>query len=803
MAQNPDQQARKLLQELEASYKRLGETNPFANFNVSSFNDANDAVKILNQGLKGVQQELSMLDDDLTSISAGFKNIVSSIRNTNTGLNLASKSFNTLSSLAQKLKNDQSGISQLSKKELVNLKDKIIQERQNLVTAREILNTKIASGEATQKDIDALGEINALLQGQDGLYRSLLANAKARLKEETNIENALGLGGAAVTGIEKTLQKMGMGGLANALGLDEVRKKMREVSEEVTDGGKKAATFSDKFKVLKSGIGEAGKQLISNLKDPLVIIGFLADRITKLFLDFDKSTGETAKNMGISYTQSVGLAKEFNSIAMTTNSTFVTTKSLSESYNQINQALGTNGKLSEDILVSQTKLVKQAGYSVEAATMLSKLSLATKKPTEDIAASFLGSAKALNIVNGTAINEKQLLEDISGLSKDTLATFANQPGKLAEAAYEARKLGLSLEKLKGTQSALLDIESSIAAEFEAEVLTGKQLNLEKARYFALTNDYAGLARELKAQDITRDSFSKMNVLQQEATAKAMGMTAETMGGMLMDQEAMSKLSGIDGDNAKEKFDNLVKQVGMEEAKKRLGDDTLASQMASTSIQERFTALTEKLQEAFVGIIGPVMEIVSPLMDLVSTVLPAINFLLAPLIEGFSIIGGAVTSFVNGLKEGNPLALTLAGILATISAKSIIAAISSIFSSLAQIPFGIGLPLAGIAVAGMVSLIGKSKSMKDGVIDPKKGPVVSGDFGTVQLNPKDSIVAGTNLMPDNKVRTSPSSPPQQSQSIDYDKMAQAMSRVKVQTNLDGVRVSSELQKAPLGIATRKI
>jgi uncharacterized membrane protein len=50
---------------------------------------------------------------------------------------------------------------------------------------------------------------------------------------------------------------------------------------------------------------------------------------------------------------------------------------------------------------------------------------------------------------------------------------------------------------------------------------------------------------------------------------------------------------------------------------------------------------------------------------------------------------------------------------------------------------------------------------------------------------------------------PSAPIQQSQAIDYDKMAQAMSRVSVNTNLDGVRVSSELQKAPLGIATRKI
>ena len=36
-------------------------------------------------------------------------------------------------------------------------------------------------------------------------------------------------------------------------------------------------------------------------------------------------------------------------------------------------------------------------------------------------------------------------------------------------------------------------------------------------------------------------------------------------------------------------------------------------------------------------------------------------------------------------------------------------------------------------------------MKDGVIDPKKGPVVSGEFGTVQLHPNDQIAAGTNLI----------------------------------------------------------
>jgi hypothetical protein len=43
-------------------------------------------------------------------------------------------------------------------------------------------------------------------------------------------------------------------------------------------------------------------------------------------------------------------------------------------------------------------------------------------------------------------------------------------------------------------------------------------------------------------------------------------------------------------------------------------------------------------------------------------------------------------------------------------------------------------------------------MKDGIIDPNKGPVLTGDFGSVQLDPKDqamygadgAIKVGTNL-----------------------------------------------------------
>lgn len=796
MAQSIDD----LNKEIDSLRKQLGKQS------LSPF-DQKDLQKA-KEALSGLRNDLREMDGDLNYISKSFKDSVAELSKQNAQLTIARNSIKGISNLARDLVDFRKGENDLSEKQLKNI------QRQSKIKFDDLQYT-LRSGKLTAAQA---AEVRETLAQQSAFNKSL----ERTIDIQAEVNKEIGLMGAGLEGAGKFLEKMGFTGIAKPISdaiqatkkarfelklnqdaiqaikdeyetlgpLDIERKKeLREQLGHLNAQNKELDKQTNKYKNIASALKE---QLTSaNLIDGAIAL------LTKNLLSFDKFTGETAKNMGISYTQAVGLSKEFNSISMTTMNAFVTTKGLNESYTQINQALGTNGKLSKDILISQTELVKQAGYSVEAATTLSKLSLATGKPTKDIAASFLGQAKALNLVNGTAINEKQLLEDVSSLSKDTLATFADQPGRLAEAAYEARKLGLSLDKLKGSQSSLLDIESSIASEFEAEVLTGKQLNLEKARYFALTNDYAGLAKELQNQDITRASFGKMNVIQQEATAKALGMTADTMGGMLMDQEAMNKLSGIDGDNAKQRFDNLVKQVGLEEAKKRLGNDVLADQMASTSTQERFAALTEKLQEAFMGIAGPIMEIVSPLLNLVSTVLPAINFLLSPLIEGFSLIGKGVTMFVDGLKEGNPLAVTLAATMGILSFNLLKAAIAGIWTTLSNIPFGVGLVLAGVATAGLISMVGKASSMKDGVIDPKKGPVVSGGFGSVQLDPKDQIVAGTNLMPNGGGRAQ-----QQSPAIDYDKMAQAMSRVQVQTNLDGVNVSRKLQ-TPMGIATRKL
>ena len=359
---------------------------------------------------------------------------------------------------------------------------------------------------------------------------------------------------------------------------------------------------------------------------------------------------------------------------------------------------------------------------------------------------------------------------------------------------------------------LLNFESSIENELSAELLTGKNLNLEKARQLALNNDIAGAAEEIAKQVGTSADFANMNAIQQEAIAKAAGLTKDELAQSLMDREASANLSGVEGKDAKEKFNNLVKQVGMEEAKKRLGNEQLANQFQQQSVQERFAQATEKLQEIFVQIAEPVMAIVSPLANLAGTILPLINMVLQPLIVGFQVVAdtidyilSSVTGLFGMLTGSNEQLSTMQmivgaiatgylayqgyviatnvyqGISAALSERKLLAENASKVALIAQraasaVMIGIQTTLAlisgtkaiaevtaaeaatlGIAtiaiIGGLAMVVGAMSSNKskvnDGVFPAAGGSgygkrTLMGPEGAIQLNNRDTVIAGTDL-----------------------------------------------------------
>ena len=74
------------------------------------------------------------------------------------------------------------------------------------------------------------------------------------------------------------------------------------------------------------------------------------------------------------------------------------------------------------------------------------------------------------------------------------------------------------------------------------MLTGKELNLDKARQLALANDLEGVAKEIGKNEGIMKTFSSGNRIQQEATAKAMGMSREEMAKMIYQQKLQNGLS---------------------------------------------------------------------------------------------------------------------------------------------------------------------------------------------------------------------------------------------------------------------
>ena len=647
----------------------------------------------------------------------------------------ASKEYASLESIARKLQNTEEGISNLNEKQLNDLYEKSRASVRDLRSAAERL--KIEKGLTNLSD-HVLDNASNLNEEQKSLLRGLRSNfaieeefldtVRAQVDAQKKINEQVGLTGKLLKGVNKIPV---IGEFLNA------EEALKAANAAAKDGAGKLGT-------MKAAAGSLGKSLLTNLVDPLT----LAVSIGKGFLEADKQTGELAKNLGVTFNEASKTRQEFAQVANLSMDSNVTVKGLQESLMAVNNELGTSANLSTEELETMTKLNKQAGISLETQAKLSTIAKATGQEYDEFVDSFQGAAKAAKFQAGASINTKKLMTDMANVSNRTKLSIQGGADGLAKAAVSAKLMGGDLNKVAGIADQLLDFESSIESELSAQLLTGKDINLETARQAALNNDLATVAEEITKQAGSAAEFSQMNRIQQEAIAKAVGMNADQLADTLVEQEALKAVGHDLNDQEKEAFEAAKAKYGVEKASQMLKDEGINQLLEEQTNQEKFAAITEKLQETFVQLGDALMPIFTMLGDIATTIMPAISFILAPLIEGFRLIGSLVSKFVSGLKEGQPIMVGIAAALTAMLAPTIMTAIFSIFSSFAKIPFGLGIPLAGAAIAGMISLASSStskvKSVKDGAINPKGGLLVSGEKGSIQLDKEDSIIAGTNL-----------------------------------------------------------
>jgi uncharacterized membrane protein len=568
------------------------------------------------------QTQADKVSESLDYVSRSLSDSVNELKRGDEYLRKQVNSTRKLSSIADQLLSVRKGEASFDKKKISDLKDQVKLHIQTLQSLKAQYAINSDRAKALQADIDAAMSLQEGFEGID--------------KTAADINKKLGILPQAAKGIDKAFSKLGLGNLGIADAVDETQRL-----------GQEAARVGDKgFKPMSNFLGTVK----NNLGESLTTVNLIQVALVGLvdsFMSIDSGAADMAKSMNITYSEALGVRKELTGIANASYDTAVNTKGLQESLLAVNSAIGARVSLNDEDLVTMTKMREQAGLSNEENIDLLKLSQLNGKSLEENNVAILGAAKAYAGKNKLAINEKQILKDVSKISASLKLSLGGSAEKMAEAAVKARQFGLNLEQAEKMSSSLLDFESSIENELSAELLLGKDLNFERARGLALNGDTAAAAEEIAKQVGTSADFAKMNVIQQEAIAKAAGLTKDELAQSLIDREALSKLGAKEGQSAQDRY-NELKAQGMSEAEiaQKLGSDEQARMYEQQGLQEKFNQTIEKLKEIFVSVgnaLMPIFDIFSSIFDIVGPIVGLIGQMvsfISPLVKPILLIYGA-------------------------------------------------------------------------------------------------------------------------------------------------------------------
>ena len=494
---------------------------------------------------------------------------------------------------------------------------------------------------------------------------------QGELDIEKEIQKSVGLTGVA---LGKFSEKLGLGTKYSA----ELVKKARELEEEgkkLTFGDKLSVlyktgkgaikeTFTDPltaipavvgivaaaYKGLKAGLDMVGsaaakagnfmagmsedssnivRGLTSNLSSmarsiPLVggLLGGLIDgfsAILDLVIGVDDKIIKAGRDLNLGTNEARALNREFQNISFNSGNIFTNSKKLLQSQVELSNQLGVVNRLTTEQLETNIMLKDIAGLELDTRQQIVEVSTITGQTSQNVVKSVLAQVQGLKNATGIQLQNKQVLKEAASLGGYLGLQFAKYPASLTKSLVTVKAMGMELKQLDSIADSFLDFESSISKEFEAQLLTGKDINLAKAREAFLNNDLATAAAEITSQVGSAGDFLKLNRIQAESLASAFGMSRDQMGEMLKRQELLSKLGAKDTDNAQKQLQlGLQKYQNQKALTAAIGEEAYQN-LVNASTQEKMASLIEKIKQSIVDFVerSGIIEKIQGFMDYLS------------------------------------------------------------------------------------------------------------------------------------------------------------------------------------------
>ena len=612
----------------------MADPNDPININLSELEQKNVAIKALSSNLNNTKDEILDINksiEDFNSLTgqlnAALKQQVSELKDVNINyIKYAELKYKAARATDELIKGEekfqkligevdvsQSSALQKVIEEGVKSRRKLGEETTLAQRAQERLNSALLDGNLPVTELNKLKN------------ESILASQKLATTEENARNLAYLINGEYV--------KAGLNLSANDKKLADQALKQAFINEQLDDENKNSKRRLQDFERYLTSFEKAKSTLafiINKIKEfpgiqtgldfinkQLDAIGISFSAILKNVLALDKTLTEFGKSVQVSKEGARILADSFqetsfraSEINKNVSSTQASIKNQIEANNELNKSLGTGALFTEQSRLDQIELVKGMGLQGEEGAKIYGLGKLNNMTAHQTAVAIGDQVVNTRKATGITLDYRKVLTDVAKVGGQLAAQYKNNPALLAQAVTQAQLLGLTLEQTAKMGSSLVDdFAGSLSKELEAELLTGKALNLEQARYYALMGDSAKAAKELMDNVGGIEEYQQLNVLQQKSLAAAIGLTTDELATSLKQQELLKGTVF----ETQEAFEQAAKEAA------RTGDYTklnaqlaqasngeqLASQASQISNQEKFQMAIEKLQETVANVVnGP-------------------------------------------------------------------------------------------------------------------------------------------------------------------------------------------------------
>jgi hypothetical protein len=566
------QQAETYIKSMTSSVERLEEVSSFASESFASLN----TILMLNNN------EFSKTDDIARKALRAKRSIVDVSQQMladEKGINVLSEQ--QVGKLQQKLKENLSILKSqkdalISEENFLKIKEKGFDKDKNgNLLSEAALQTKIRSltnaKELTKEQFKILISYDKTIDAEKGL----LKKTEQTLAAKKHINRQMGITGDLIRSASGAMGK---------LGLDS--KIVGDATKEAEEAMRKVAVNGSKLEVMFAGLGPLAKGFGKALTDPATILTF----IVKSMLKASSQMADLRKATGLSYQAAYQLRSEMQNVADATGGSFITSTKLLKAFADMSEYIGQSAHiLGGEALKSATYLTQKLKLSTEEAGNLVTMTRLQGASTEGTFKSMGKQLTSFNQANKVAFSLKDQMREVGKASTATVLQLDKSPTALLKAANNAKLLGLNLNQVEKIADSLLNFESSIEAELEAQLMTGQNLNLARARELAMVGDISGLTEELGKQEAIRNAFATKNVFAQNATAKALGISRNELAKMALQQD--------------------INTMSAENFKKEYGEVTYNS-LKATSAQDKFNYALEKMQD----ILGSIFMRLTPVID---------------------------------------------------------------------------------------------------------------------------------------------------------------------------------------------